>query len=227
VEDPFQNTLVGLGRTKIWSCVPTGPEIKNDCTAEGQQKIKARFSLTAKIAAGSRQHSDSWFWVHGTHCLFYCLTTSDHNFDTYLTLFSQFFFAIFVGYSFPWKPNAKLVLIWNKVTEISGSGSVIVIIILCIFCEAVSPEHFKLTGAAMAQSPSRAVMGNSGSMGDLCAETAARGANCYNILLNFHREFHWQLNKTYTYFLSFSLSMVLQPFGPWPLFQILNPMHSR
>jgi hypothetical protein len=35
------------------------------------------------------------------------------------------FFAIFVGYSFPWKPNAKLVSIWNKkVTAISGSSSV-------------------------------------------------------------------------------------------------------
>jgi hypothetical protein len=27
--------------------------------------------------------------------------------------------------------------------------------------------------------------------------------------------------------LSLSLSMALQPFGPWPIFQFLNPVHSR
>jgi hypothetical protein len=27
--------------------------------------------------------------------------------------------------------------------------------------------------------------------------------------------------------ISLSLSMALQPFGPWPLFQFLNPIHSR
>jgi hypothetical protein len=27
--------------------------------------------------------------------------------------------------------------------------------------------------------------------------------------------------------LTLSLSMALQPFGPWPLFQLLNPIHSR
>jgi hypothetical protein len=26
---------------------------------------------------------------------------------------------------------------------------------------------------------------------------------------------------------SLSLSMALQPFGPWPLFQFHNPIHSR
>jgi hypothetical protein len=34
-------------------------------------------------------------------------------------------FAIFVGYSFPWKPNAKPVSVWDKnVTAINGSSSV-------------------------------------------------------------------------------------------------------
>jgi hypothetical protein len=35
----FPNTQAVLERTKIKSCVPTGPETKHDCANEGQQQI--------------------------------------------------------------------------------------------------------------------------------------------------------------------------------------------
>jgi hypothetical protein len=41
-EAPFQNTLSGLGTTKmIWSWVPTEPKTKNGCAVEVQQHITA------------------------------------------------------------------------------------------------------------------------------------------------------------------------------------------
>jgi hypothetical protein len=38
---PVSEHISDLGRTKIWSWVPMGPETKNDCAGEGQQQITA------------------------------------------------------------------------------------------------------------------------------------------------------------------------------------------
>jgi hypothetical protein len=35
-EAPFQNMYMLLEKTKIWSWVPTGPKITNDCAGEDQ-----------------------------------------------------------------------------------------------------------------------------------------------------------------------------------------------
>jgi hypothetical protein len=49
----------------------------------------------------------------------------------------------------------------------------------------------------------------------------------YSVLNNLQQLEEWELvGETHTLSLSLSLSMALQPFGPWPLFQFLNPIQS-
>jgi hypothetical protein len=38
-QTPFENTQVALKETKVWSWVPVGIKMKNDCSGKGQQQF--------------------------------------------------------------------------------------------------------------------------------------------------------------------------------------------
>jgi hypothetical protein len=52
-------------------------------------------------------------------------------------------------------------------------------------------------------------------------ESEDMGTEFKAVLYSIHRK------KVVGIFFFFSLSISLQPFGPWPIFQLLNPKHSR